>query len=127
MKQSFVHMLSGRINNSRLAGFKLSDVAVLYPACSISDEMLAIILMFVPLNVKCPSLLHSSCFRSFLLIADFGQLYNEVPWCSVLHISCSWDSLSFSYSCIYGFHQVWKTFNHYINVFKYFSLHPSVL
>ena len=85
-------------------------------ACIVSDEKLALILIFFPLYIMCPS-------SPLQLLLKFSHWFYDVPCCSFIHTSCIWGSFSFLYFGVSSLHQIWENFNNYL--FKYFSCAPA--
>lgn len=64
-------------------------------------------------------------FYDFLFFSGIEQFDFDVTSYSFLHVSHTWDPLSFLDLWVYSFHQVLKNFGHYF--FKYFSALLSFL
>lgn len=63
----------------------------------------------------------SGCFKNIHLITRFKQLYYDVSWYSILHVSCGWVSYAFSI-CRFIFPTFGKVLDNFLQII--FSVSP---
>lgn len=94
---------------------------------NVSDMKYAVILIFVPVYLKCtyfPATSHPlAAFKIFFyLITILEQFDYNIPLSSFIHVSSAWRLSSLLDLWVYIFHQIWKFGGHY-----FFEYQPLIV